>query len=236
VPAQGESSLLKHGQAALARATRNASLLVRSTGNRILPVPPCLPGVEAVLLPDGTVRKRRTNFNDPGHAHELTCSCFRKWPLLSKDRTRQWLVEALDAARRRWDFELWAYVVMPDHAHVLLCPRTAEYDIAGIRKSIKQSVARRAIQFLKSEAPEWLERLAVVEGGKRSYRFWQAGGGYDRNIQNAKVAWSAVHYLHANPVRREMAATPVDWRWSSARWYAGLDDVVLAMDDCPPDR
>jgi putative transposase len=210
-----EIRLQKHAQAGLARAT--------------------LFGAEAVFLPDGTIRKRRANFNDPGNAHELTFSCFHKLPLLSKDRTRKWLVEALDVARRQWDFEMWAYVIMPDHAHVLLCPRQAEYDIVGIRKSIKQSVARRAIQLLKAEAPIWLQRLEVVEGGKRSYRFWQAGGGYDRNINNVKTAWSSVHYLHANPVRRELVTSPTEWKWSSARWFAGLDDVVLRMDDRPPD-
>jgi len=188
-----------------------------------------------VLLPDGTVRKRRVNYNDPGHAHELTFPCFRRLPLLSKDRTQQWLVEALGAARRKWDIELWAYVIMPEHVHVLLCPRPTEYDIAAIRKSIKQSVARRAIRYLRASSPAWLERLLVTEGGRRFHRFWQAGGGYDRNICKAKTAWSAVHYIHANPVRRELAATETDWKWSSARWYVGLEDVVLPMDNCPPD-
>jgi putative transposase len=188
-----------------------------------------------MILPDGSIRKHRTSFNDPGHAHELTFSCLQGLPLLSKDRTREWLVAALDAARRKWDLELWAYVIMPEHAHVLLCPRPAEYDIGAIRKSVKQAVARRAVRFLRAEAPRWLDRLQVVEGRKRFYRFWQAGGGYDRNIYQADVAWTAVHYIHGNPVRRGLVACPTDWPWSSARWYAGLGDVRLSMDDCPPD-
>ena len=49
-----------------------------------------------MLLPDGRVRKRRESSNEPGQAHELTFSCYRRMPLLSKDRTRQWLVDALD--------------------------------------------------------------------------------------------------------------------------------------------
>jgi putative transposase len=67
------------------------------------------------------------------------------------------------------------------------------------------------------------------------FHFWQPGGGYDRNIDNAKVAWASVHYIHANPVRRGLVAHPTDWEWSSARWYAESEDVVLAMDACPPD-
>ena len=188
-----------------------------------------------MLLPDGRIRKRRKNFNDRGHAHELTFSCFEQLPLLAKDRTRRWFVEALDVARRKWDFELWAYVIMPEHVHILLYPRPDQYDIAAIRKSIKQSVSRRAVRFLRTEAPRWTERLVVVESGRRFHRFWQPGGGYDRNVYKAKVAWASAEYIHANPVRRGLVAQPTDWEWSSARWYAGDDGVILPMDDCPPD-
>ena len=34
-------------------------------------------------------RKRVRSYNVPGHAHELTFSCFRRLPLLSCDRTRR---------------------------------------------------------------------------------------------------------------------------------------------------
>ncbi len=52
---------------------------------------------------DGRIRKTRERFNEPGHAHELTFSCHRRLPMLSKDRTRVWFVEALDRARRASD-------------------------------------------------------------------------------------------------------------------------------------
>ena len=66
-------------------------------------------------------RKRCKSYNIPGDAHELNFSCFRRLPLLSKERTCQWFLDALDQARRRLDFALWAYVLMPEHIHVILC-------------------------------------------------------------------------------------------------------------------
>jgi putative transposase len=189
-----------------------------------------------MLLPDGKVRKRRKNFNEAGDAHELTFCCFHGLPLLGRDRTRWWLVEALDAARKSMRLELWAYVIMPDHVHVLLYPLEHRYDMAAMRKAIKQSVARKAVRHLQEHAPGWLSRLEVIEGGRRFHRFWQAGGGYDRNIRSAKTAWASVRYIHGNPVRRGLTDCDTNWRWSSARWYAGLDEVALEMDDCPPDQ
>ena len=40
-----------------------------------------------------------------------------------------------------------------------------------------------------------------------------------------------IDYIHANPVRRGLAAKAEDWEWSSARWYAELRPVKLEMDD-----
>jgi putative transposase len=94
-----------------------------------------------VFKPDGTVRKEKRRIQDAYHAHELTFSCFHGLPLLSKDRSRQWFVDALDRARRRHNLELWAYVIMPEHVHVLLRSRAVDYDISLILKSIKLSVS-----------------------------------------------------------------------------------------------
>jgi putative transposase len=181
-------------------------------------------------------QKNFRRYNLPGQAHELTFSCQKRYQLLNKDRTRNWLVEAVRHARRRWNFQVWAYVIMPEHVHLLLYPLESKYDVGDWEKSIKQSVSRRAIGFLRANSPEWLEKLKVVRpGGRIEYRFWLQGSGYDRNVDNAKTAWSCVEYFHLNPVRRGLVTRAVDWPWSSARWYERLDDVKLEMDACPPD-
>jgi len=178
-------------------------------------------------------RKTRVASNEPGHAHELTFSCFQRLPLLSKDRTRTWFVEALDRTRKRYRLELWAYVIMPEHVHLLRWPTKDPHSMSAILKSMKQPVARAAIRFLRAKNPSWLRNLEVVRAGRIEHRFWQEGGGYDRNIFDEHVAWTCVEYIHANPVRRGLVEQPTDWPWSSARCYAGADDVVLETDGCP---
>ena len=68
------------------------------------------------------------------------------------------------------------------------------------------------------------------EGQRIRHRFWQPGGGYDRNITSTLALRAAIEYIHANPVRRGLVARAEDWEWSSARWYAGLRPVKLEMD------
>lgn len=182
-------------------------------------------------LDNGMIRHLRRGFNDPGHAHEFTFSCYYGYKLLSKDRSREWFIDALDRARRIHDFLLFAYVIMPEHAHVLTLPQRWEYKTSDFLKSAKQGVSRRAMTFLENTRPEWLERLTQRQpGGKVERHFWQPGGGYDRNIVSQEAFLSAIRYIHANPVRRGLVKNPLDWEWSSARWWEGDRDVKLAMD------
>jgi len=73
--------------------------------------------------------------------------------------------------------------------------------------------------------------------GTRSYRFWQRGGGYDRNLWEPRHVWSAIDYIHANPTRRGLCERPEDWPWSSAGAYADPTCGPLTPDwiSLPPD-
>jgi len=171
-------------------------------------------------------------WNEPGHAHELTFSCFRRLPLLSRDRTRTWFVEAVDRARVRHEFDLWAYVIMPEHVHLLIHPRRGQYDISAVLKAIKWPVAIQSKRYLERRAPQWLSPLTDVQpNGRAVVRFWQRGGGYDRNVRDDRALGAMIEYIHANPVRRGLVRQPGEWRWSSAAWYEGRRDVPLPIDD-----
>ncbi|MCA9055420.1 MAG: hypothetical protein KDA75_16380 [Planctomycetaceae bacterium] len=58
-------------------------------------------------------RRHRRNINEPRQAHELTFSCYRRFPFLKAERTCQWLADSLDRARKELDFAVWAWVFHP---------------------------------------------------------------------------------------------------------------------------
>jgi putative transposase len=187
-----------------------------------------------LLLMDPLPKKTRRVFNEPGHAHYLTFSCQHGLPLLSKDRTCQWTVDAIDAARKRHEFDLYAYVIMPEHVHLLVRPRRSVYRVEEFLKAIKRPVSWNAKQFLlESGSHEWFGRLTVTKGKRKVFRFWEAGGGFDRNITRVEDLRPIADYIHENPVRRGLVAKPTDWPWSSARFYAGMGDMLLGMDSIP---
>ena len=170
-------------------------------------------------------RMRRPAANDPGHVHELTFSCFRGFSFLRAERTCQWLVDAINAAREQHHFSLWAYVFMPNHVHLLIYPNEPDYDVSAILKAIKQPVGTHAIKYLKQHAPHWLERIIVKHRNRIERRFWQPGGGFDRNAIDPLVILAMIEYIHGNPVRKELVENPEDWKWSSAGWVEGKNSL-----------
>lgn len=126
------------------------------------------------------------------------------------------MLDGIERARADHHFDLWAYVIMPEHVHLLIWPED-EYTISSILKTIKQSVSRRALLFVRKQAPDFFAKMADQQpSGQLSYRFWQRGGGYDRNLVEPRAIWQTMDYIHANPVRRNLCASVIDWPWSSA--------------------
>lgn len=155
-----------------------------------------------------------------GHAHELTFSCYRRLPPLASGAAKGLVIESLNEARKRQDFDVWAFVVMPEHAHLLIHPRNEKYQIARILMT--PPIAKKILEELRHVSPDLMDRLRVAKrDGTLSYRFWQAGGGYDRNLYSPRAIRASIANIHANPVRRGLCESELDWEWSSARAYAG---------------
>ena len=178
---------------------------------------------------------RRRNYNDPGHAHGLTCSCYHGFRLLSSDRSCEWLARAIDDARRELDFALWAYVFMPNHVHLIVWPRRPQYEIEEIRSAIKQSVARKAMAWPRKHAPYGLPRLRERRARRDEYHFWQPGGGFDRNVIEPAALEKEIEYIHLNPARKRLVLRAADWKWFSAGWFQGCPLNWLEPDPIPPE-
>ena len=175
-------------------------------------------------------RKTRKTYDTPGDSHFLTFSTFRRLPLLTKERSCQWVVDAIALSRERNGFDLWAWVIMPEHVHLAVYPRSGT-TIASILKTLKQSVSKRAINWLKDNAPSYLPTIEVVQSnGKPTHRFWQRGGGYDRNLRSVRDIHEKITYIHQNPVTRGLATLPEEYLWSSARAWKNGDKKPLSID------
>jgi putative transposase len=120
---------------------------------------------------------------------------------------------------------------MPEHVHLLVWPTQDEYDVSDFFSSVKQSVAKRALPYVRRTAQAFLSRMKDLQpNGKIHYRFWQRGGGYDRNVIEPGIIYRQIVYIHNNPVRRGLCERAEDWIWSSAADHAGVRAGPLRLD------
>jgi REP element-mobilizing transposase RayT len=147
-----------------------------------------------VVKPDVERRKQVEAWIDAGHG-----TCFLQNPAIAA------MVEAslltFDSLRCR----LLAWVVMPNHVHVLFQPFDG-WTVAEIVETWKKFTARKICDYRRdgSEGP-------VAPVWHREY--------WDRFIRNERHFEQAVEYIHLNPVKAGLVSMAEEWRWSSA--YSG---------------
>jgi putative transposase len=123
--------------------------------------------------------------------HFITFSCHARRPYLDCGAAYSLFLEALATTQRTYAFELYGYVLMPEHVHLLVKEPSAT-PLATAIQALKVSVAKRSPQ-----RPFWLPRY------------------YDRNIRNRSEREDVLEYIHLNPVKRGLVEHPEDWPWSS---------------------
>jgi putative transposase len=146
--------------------------------------------------------------------HFITCSCYRRWPLVSTARKRDRFLSILEQTRQRYRFVVVGYVVMPEHIHLLL----SEPEV-GTPSTVMQGLKQRTAYALLPKRKRSTPCQRNLFGDEPRHRaFWQARF-YDFNVWTTKKRVEKLRYMHRNPVKRKLVETPEQWRWSSYRFY-----------------
>jgi len=147
------------------------------------------------------------------HLHFMTWSCYRRQPLLRSATNRDSLLDILEQVRRKYQFVVLGYVVMPEHVHLLMSePESGNpSDVMGTQTAFG---ARFAPQAQAARPPAGHAPCRRGPHPILQVRF------YDFNVWTAKKRVEKLNYMHQNPVKRGLAMEPEDWRWSSFRFYS----------------
>ena len=172
-------------------------------------------------------RKRMRRMECVGHVRYLTFSCYQRLPLFQNNKIKDRFCEHLAHARAVGMFKLYGWVVIPTHVHLLLEPRLPDWTVANIMHTLKRPFAQEIIGRWRALNARIL--LRMMDRGERIH-FWQAGGGYDRNIISSEEYVEKLRYIHDNPRRAELVDRATDWPWSSAGWYGGERMVPIPID------
>ena len=186
-------------------------------------------GTLALMQPGPNHRKTMKRREIEGDVRFITFSCEKRLPLLGNPKVKAIITESIFVSRARFGFELFAWVIMPEHVHVLVRPRPP-FLLDRALLAIKLGVSRKVIKRWKELNAPILERLQRPDG---TVRFWQKGGGFDRNVRTEAAFCREVRYIHRNPVQRGLVAKPEDWSWSSVHWWMNKTSEERGCDPPP---
>ena len=142
--------------------------------------------------------KNLVRYQQTGDLHFVTFSCYRRLPHLGTAEARDLFERSLEKMRVRYDFFVSAYVVMPEHVHLLVSEPSAA-TLATALQAVKLAVAVK-----RPERPFWQKRY------------------YDFNVHSERKTIEKRRYIHRNPVTRGLVKEPDEWKWSSFRhWWTG---------------
>lgn len=149
-------------------------------------------------------RKPRVDF--PGAFSHVIVRGNRRDVIFHDDADYRAYLDRLERYRARDGCTLYAYVLMPNHVHVLL--ETGEVPLA------------RTMQRLQFTYSQYYNRRYGTTGHVFQGRYKAIL--CDRNAYLLEL----VRYLHLNPGRVRRPLNPWQYRWSSHRAYLGEPDVV----------
>jgi len=163
-------------------------------------------------------------------AFYLTAVTKDRLPVFRKPEIADLVCKAIAEARMSGKFLLFAFVLMPDHAHIVT---DSSRESTEIHRFVNGIVSRRVIDHLKSNGHESsLAKLRIKDRDNGwKYSLWEHKPN-TRLLWNEQMLWQRIQYTHLNPVRAGLVDHPNDWRWSSARIFHGrpADDEPLQVD------
>lgn len=119
-------------------------------------------------------------------------------------------LEIMAACCHQHGVEIWAYCLMPDHAHLIATPGEK-----GALSSCLRVAHGRYTRYINRRT-----------GGRGP--FWQ--GRYASHLVDEPYLIACARYIEINPVKREYSEQPEEWRWSSARAHiSGNDDALVRV-------
>jgi len=152
-------------------------------------------------------------FNEDNRPHFVTTATLNRIGAFAEAVTASMFFESLLQARNRYGFLVLSFVVMPDHVHAVIVPRTGD-TISQTMRLIKGTFSRRSN----------LERARIGA-------FWQPSF-YDRLIRDEEAMEAIVAYIEENPVVEGLADHASEYAFSSASGLYELD-MELYMGGAP---
>ncbi|HEX9628344.1 MAG TPA: transposase [Acidiferrobacterales bacterium] len=152
---------------------------------------------------------RQPRYRLPGVPQHVIHRSRRGRRVFASDQECRYFLDSLAAASRRYRCAVHAYVLMPDHLHLLVTPELPD-GVARLMQTVGRRFVRHNNRLHQNCGPLW-------------------DGRYKATVVDVEhFLMACYHYIETNPVRAGLVADPADYPWSSCGAHAlGRADPVV---------
>ncbi len=148
-----------------------------------------------------------------GGTYFFTLVTFKRQKILCENDVRSALREGIQRVRLENPFHINAWVLLPDHLHCIWTLPSGDHDYSLRWAKIKRFVSKQCKTLfyrddLMNEAKQQRHESTVWQR-----RFWE------HLIRDAKDMRNHMDYIHYNPVKHNMVASPKEWQFSTFHGY-----------------
>jgi putative transposase len=157
-------------------------------------------------------------YREPGGIYFFTAVTYNRLPILVSDTARPLLRRALQETQEERPFEILAIVLLPDHLHTLwrLPPNDNAYSTRW--RLVKSRFTRALLESGYVEPVSSSSRKA-----RQEHTIWQRRG-WEHLVRDERDWKNHLDYVHFNPVKHGLVATPRDWAYSTFGKYVSLGE------------
>lgn len=144
-------------------------------------------------------RKARKFFDHPNKLYHIICRGNNQQKIFRYKRDYRYYLLLLKKAKQKYNFKIFAYVLMPNHIHLMI--ERGDSSLSKIMHEVNTAYASYFNKKYKRSGHLFQGRFQSIIVNKESY-FWELS-----------------RYIHLNPVRADLASRPEDYPWSSYLVY-----------------
>jgi REP element-mobilizing transposase RayT len=165
---------------------------------------------------------RKYKFHDPEGLYFITFATVGWIDVLTRREYRDIVVDSLRYCQEKKGLELFGWVIMTNHVHLLARARPG-FELAAIMRDLKKftssSIHKAILESSVESRREWmlklLEEAGRANGNNVNFQLWQQNN-QPLIMDTPEAVERAVEYIRDNPVKEGLVAEPEAYMYSSA--------------------
>lgn len=156
----------------------------------------------------------------------ITCTVVGWVDIFTREECSKIVVRSLEYCQREKGLNVYAYVIMSSHLHLILQAKEESIGLSGIIRDFKKFTSKALLDWILNDKREsradWLKVVFKFHGDKNGnnkyYQVWKQDN-HPKVLLHPRFIRQKLAYIHNNPVKSGLVTEPEYYKYSSASQY-----------------